>query len=77
MEDKSLNIMLMVMFGISGVTMLFLTWLLPELMVEKVPAIFCGAIGIVVAMVLGLTLRSAGRAIIMKQVSVIKIKDKS
>ncbi len=58
MRDRSLGIMLAAMFGISGVTMLVLAWLLPALSEDRILAISAGMVGVLVACYHGLTLRT-------------------
>ena len=50
MRDKSLGIMLMVLFGISGMAVLILAWLWPTLQSERITAIFAGSTGLLVAL---------------------------
>ncbi len=57
MRDKSLGILLMVLFGISGITVLLLTWLWPVLASERIMATFAGSAGLFVALTQALTLR--------------------
>jgi len=62
MRDKSLGIMLMVLFGISGIAVLMLAWLWPTLQSERITAIFAGSTGLLVALTQVLILkRSPGR----------------
>jgi positive regulator of sigma E activity len=58
MKDKSLKVMMMVMFGIPGVAMMVLAWLLPHLSEDRVVALFAGLMGVGVAVVLWLGMRS-------------------
>ena len=62
MRDKSLGILLMGLFGISGVAVLMLAWLWPTLESERITAIFVGSAGILIASTQLLMLRrSSGR----------------
>jgi len=62
MRDKSLGVFLMVLFGISGMAVLLLVWLLPTLESERTMAIFVGSAGLLVALIQVLALkRSSGR----------------
>jgi len=49
MRDKSLGVFLTVLFGISGMAVLLLVWLLPTLESERTMAIFVGSAGLLVA----------------------------
>jgi hypothetical protein len=59
MEDKSLSILLMVLFGGAGITILTLVWLRPMPGLERGLATFIGALGLLVALSRGLLLKSA------------------
>lgn len=59
MEDKSLNIVLMVLFGIPGVAMLILAWFLPYLSEARALALLSGAFGVFTALISWLRTRSA------------------
>ena len=50
MRDKSLGILLMVLFGISGITVLVLAWLWPMPGTERILTTFIGAFGLCVAL---------------------------
>ncbi len=58
MRDKSLSIFLIVLFGMSSITILMLTWLrqMPES--ERMLATFIGSIGLFVVFIRALMLRS-------------------
>ena len=58
-RDKSLSILLVVLFGISGVAILVLTWLQPMPGMERVLSTLIGATGLLVATGRGMLLRSA------------------
>ena len=58
MKDKSLNITLISIFGISGIAMLMLAWLQPMLGSERVMAFFVGSIGLLVALTRMLMLKT-------------------
>ena len=49
MKDKSLGILLMVLFGISGIAILTLAWLRPMPGLERVLTTFIGVFGLFVA----------------------------
>ena len=57
MRDKSLDMFLMVLFGISGIAILVLAWIWPMTASERIPAAFAGSIGISVALVRALLLK--------------------
>ncbi|MDD5126626.1 MAG: hypothetical protein PHR43_00770 [Dehalococcoidales bacterium] len=57
MKDKSLNIVLMVLFGAPGIVLLGLSWMLPHLNEERAMALFAAAIGILIAVFSGLKMR--------------------
>jgi len=48
--DKSLGILLMVLFGISSITILVLAWLWPMPGLERILTIFIGVFGLLVAL---------------------------
>ena len=58
MKDKSLNITLISIFGISGIAMLMLAWLQPMLGPERIMAFFIGSIGLLVALIRTLMLKT-------------------
>ena len=58
MRDKSLDIMLMVFFGISGIVILMMAWLTPMSASERVLTAIIGLSGLFVALVRVLPLRS-------------------
>ena len=47
MRDKSLDIFLMVLFGIGGITILVLAWLQPMPLTDRILTTFVGSIGLV------------------------------
>ncbi len=49
-KDRSLGILLMVLFGISGIIILVFTWLQPMTGMERVLSTVLGAIGLGVAL---------------------------
>ncbi len=57
MEDRSLGIWLVVLFGVSGLAAVVLAWLLPSLQANRIAATLVGLAGIGVAIVRGLMLR--------------------
>jgi len=50
MGDKSLGILLMVLFGISSITILVLAWLWPMSGLERILTTFIGVSGLLVAL---------------------------
>ena len=78
MRDKSLGVFLMVLFGISGMAVLLLVWLLPTLESERIMAIFVGSAGLLVALIQVLTLkRSSGRIDDEQDMVTVEAEDKS
>jgi hypothetical protein len=59
MKDRSLGIWLMVLFGVSGLTVLVLSWSLPTLRPDRLEATVVGLAGIGVAVVRGLMFRKS------------------
>lgn len=59
MKDKSLGIWLIVLFGVSGLAVISLGWLLPSLESERIVASLGGLTGISVAVIRALMLRRA------------------
>jgi hypothetical protein len=57
MKDKSLGIWLIVLFGVSGLAVISLGWLLPWLESERIVATLGGVAGIMVAAIRILMLR--------------------
>jgi len=57
MEDRSLGIWLIVIFGVSGLAAVVLAWSLPSLHSDRIAATIVGLAGIGVAVVRGLMLR--------------------
>jgi len=49
MKDKSLGIILTVVFGISGIVIILLGWLLPSLQSDKITVTIAGLVGIAIA----------------------------
>jgi len=49
MRDKSLGILLMVIFGLSGVAILLLAWLQPMAGSERILATLAGSVGLLLA----------------------------
>ena len=58
-RDKSLSIFLVVLFAISGVAIMVLTWLQPMSGTERVLSTLIGSTGLLVATGWGMLLRSA------------------
>ncbi len=46
MKDKSLEIVLIIIFGLAGLVLLAATWVMPELQLDRVTATIGGAIGV-------------------------------
>jgi len=58
MKDKSLSIFLIVLFGMSGIAILLLTWLRPMPESERILDTFIGSVGLCVALANTLLLKS-------------------
>ena len=58
MRDKSLDIFLMLLFGISGVAILMLAWLQPMVVPERILTTFIGSVGLLVAVIRAPRLKS-------------------
>jgi hypothetical protein len=58
MKDKSLDIFLMVIFGIGGIAILIMAWAQPMSLAERILTISVGSIGLVWVLVRALWLRS-------------------
>lgn len=61
MKDKSLDITLMIIFGISGLTVTILAWLWPAMESERILATLVGLTGLLIALFRYIGLRKAGR----------------
>ena len=59
MKDKSLDILLVVLFGLSGMTILTLAWVQPMVIAERILTAIIGSIGLTVALTKWLMLKSA------------------
>ena len=59
MRDKSLDIFLMVLFGISGAAILMLAWLRPMPGADRILSTFIGSVGLFVAFTRALLLKSS------------------
>ncbi len=57
-QDKSLSVLLMVLFGISGVVIIMLAWIWPMLASEKTLATLLVSFGLIVALIQALMLKS-------------------
>jgi hypothetical protein len=57
MKDRSLGIMLIMIFGLSGLAVMLLGWMLPSLEADRVTATITGIFGLVVASGVGIMLR--------------------
>ena len=78
MRDKSLGILLMVLFGISSITILVLAWLWPMPGLERILATFIGVSGLLVALSRVPLLKSARTKADVGQVMVqVEVQDKS
>ena len=58
MRDKSLDIFLMVLFGISGIAVLILAWVRPMTASESILTIFIGSAGLFMALTRARLLKS-------------------
>ena len=59
MKDKSLDMLLVVLFGLSGMTILTLAWVQPMVISERILTAIIGSIGLTVALTKWLMLKSA------------------
>ena len=59
MRDKSLDIFLMVLFGISGAAILMLAWLRPMPGADRILSTFIGSVGLLVAFTRAMLLKPA------------------
>ena len=46
MKDRSLDILIMIFFGVSGITILLLAWLKPMMLPDKLLAAGIGSVGV-------------------------------
>ena len=77
MKDKSLDILLVVLFGLSGMTILTLAWVQPMVISERILTAIIGSIGLIVALTKWLMLKSALARESTRQVFVeVGVKDK-
>ena len=76
MKDKSLGIMLIVLFGISGIAVLLLGWLWPTLESERITATFAGSAGLLVASIEALILKRSSATDAKKVPTRVEIEDK-
>ena len=75
-RDKSLSIFLVVLFAISGVAIVVLTWLQPMPGIERVLSTLIGFTGLLVAMGRGMLLRSGKAGASAESVPVrVEVKD--
>lgn len=58
MIDKSLNMFLVVLFGVSGIAILVLAWVWPMPASERIIATFVGSTGFFMALIRALLLKS-------------------
>ena len=78
MRDKSLGILLMVLFGITSITILVLAWLWPMPGLERILATFIGVSGLLVALSRIPLLKSTKVKTDVSQVMVqVEVQDKS
>ena len=70
MKDRSIGIWLIVMFGVSGLVILMLTWLWPTLVTDKPMATLAGVIGIAIAVIQALIIRHGSVAKNSEQLTV-------
>ena len=76
-KDKSLDILLMVLFGISSITILVLAWLWPMSGLERILTTFIGVLGLLVALSRVSLLKSAKAKTDVSQVMVqVEVQDK-
>jgi len=59
--DKSMSIFLVVFFGISGAVITTMAWLQPMPVSERILVTLIGSVGLVVALVRGLMIRSPAK----------------
>ena len=59
MRDKSLGRLMIAIFGISGLSVMTLAWLLPTLQSERVVATLTGLVGLLIAIIHVLVLRKS------------------
>ena len=57
MEDKSLSIFLMVLFGVSGMAVLMLAWFSTIMESERIMATLAGSAGLFIALIRALMLK--------------------
>ena len=70
MRDKSLDIFLIVFFGVSGMLILGLAWVWPMPESERIPAAFVGLAGLFIALVRVLLRKSLNTGMEAEQVAV-------
>ncbi len=70
MRDRSLGILLMVLFGLSGITILLLAWLWPMSAADRVLTALFGSIGLMVAVTRASVLRSPPAGVSAERVMV-------
>ena len=61
MKDKSLEIMLMAVFGITGLTITMMAWLWPAMEAQRIMATLVGLVGILTAVYKYVGLRKLSR----------------
>ena len=77
MGDKSLSMLLAVLFGISGVTILVLAWVQPMPASERILTTIIGSVGLFVALVRARLLKSPQAKVGTEQVLIgVEAKDK-
>ena len=70
MRDKSLGVWMIVMFGITGLSIMALAWLWPALQSERVVATLTGSVGLLIAVLHVVALRKSSAAMNREQAAV-------
>jgi hypothetical protein len=76
MKDKSLGILLIVLFGIPGMAVLLMGWLWPIFETERITATFAGSAGLFVASIQALLLKRSLATDAKKVPTRVRIKDR-
>ena len=78
MHDKSLDVFLMVWFGVGGVIILIIAWVQPMPLSERILSVFIGSVGLLWVLIRALMLTaSMARAAIGKSPSQVKFEEGS
>lgn len=77
MRDKSLGVLLGLIFGLSGMAMVALAWVGPMVQAERILRVVVGSSGLILAVVLSLLLRSLPAKADDVVVDPVKVDDKS